>query len=55
METPVYEDVIVEKKVEKVIQKYVDVPQYEYRDVEVIKQVEVPVKKDVIVKKEVQK
>ena len=37
METPIYEDVIVEKKVKKYIPKYVDVPQYEYRDVEILK------------------
>lgn len=53
METPVYEDVIVEKKVEKVYPRYVDVPVTEYVDKEYIKEVEVKIPKDVYVEKRV--
>lgn len=46
---------IIEKKVERRVPRYVDVPQYEYVDVDVVREVEVPVKKDVYVKREVKK
>ena len=43
VEKPVVEDVYIEKKVEKKSIRYVDVPEIQYRDVDVVKEVEVKV------------
>jgi hypothetical protein len=54
VDKPVYEDVVVEKPIQKIVEKFVDVPFDVFVDREFVREVERPVRRDVVVEKHVQ-